>query len=296
MKTSLTDEQLADPAIAEADRILNTCQHFGFCTAGCPTYVLLHDENDGPRGRIDLIKEMLESQRAPTPRTVAHIDRCLSCMSCMTTCAVKVDYMHLVDTARAHIEDNYRRPPGQRIARALLGRVLPRPALFRMALGLGRLVRPLLGGAAALPAQRIAPDSRTTPGRPAPIPLPACGERKWRVALLAGCVQPVLSPHINDATIRLLTRLGCEVVVPASAACCGSLNLHMGNRKQAREFAKANVRAWIAEIDGEGLTPSWSMHRAAAQPSRTTSICCRTATTPSRPRAYPRWRSISPNG
>ena len=142
MKTSLTDEQLADPAIAEADRILNTCQHFGFCTAGCPTYVLLHDENDGPRGRIDLIKEMLESQRAPTPRTVAHIDRCLSCMSCMTTCAVKVDYMHLVDTARAHIEDNYRRPPGQRIARALLGRVLPRPALFRMALGLGRLVRP----------------------------------------------------------------------------------------------------------------------------------------------------------
>ena len=111
MKTSLTDEQLADPAIAEADRILNTCQHFGFCTAGCPTYVLLHDENDGPRGRIDLIKEMLESQRAPTPRTVAHIDRCLSCMSCMTTCAVKVDYMHLVDTARAHIEDNYRRPP-----------------------------------------------------------------------------------------------------------------------------------------------------------------------------------------
>ena len=142
MKTSLTDEQLADPAIAEADRILNTCQHFGFCTAGCPTYVLLHDENDGPRGRIDLIKEMLESQRAPTPRTVAHIDRCLSCMSCMTTCAVKVDYMHLVDTARAHIEENYRRPPGQRIVRGLLGLVLPRPALFRMALALGRLARP----------------------------------------------------------------------------------------------------------------------------------------------------------
>ena len=142
MKTSLTDEQLADPAIAEADRILNTCQHFGFCTAGCPTYALLHDENDGPRGRIDLIKEMLESQRAPTPRTVAHIDRCLSCMSCMTTCAVKVDYMHLVDTARAHIEENYRRPPGQRIVRGLLGLVLPRPALFRMALALGRLARP----------------------------------------------------------------------------------------------------------------------------------------------------------
>lgn len=253
MKTSLTDEQLADPAIAEADRILNTCQHFGFCTAGCPTYVLLHDENDGPRGRIDLIKEMLESQRAPTPRTVAHIDRCLSCMSCMTTCAVKVDYMHLVDTARAHIEENYRRPPGQRIVRGLLGLVLPRPALFRMALALGRLARPF---SAALPsslrsALRLIPERRRAGLRQ--YRYPALGERKWRVALLAGCVQPVLSPHINDATIRLLTRLGCEVVVPASAACCGSLNLHMGNRKQAREFAKANVRAWIAEIDGEGL-------------------------------------------
>ena len=224
---------------------------------------------------------MLESQRAPTPRTVAHIDRCLSCMSCMTTCAVKVDYMHLVDTARAHIEDNYRRPPGQRIARALLGRVLPRPALFRMALGLGRRSG-LLGGAAALPAQRIAPDSRTTPGRPAPIPLPACGERKWRVALLAGCVQPVLSPHINDATIRLLTRLGCEVVVPASAACCGSLNLHMGNRKQAENSPRPTCGPGSRKSTARAWTPSWSMHRAAAQPSRTTSICCRTATTPSR--------------
>ena len=125
---------------------------------------------------------------------------------------------------------------------------------------------------------------------------PALGERKWRVALLAGCVQPVLSPHINDATIRLLTRLGCEVVVPASAACCGSLNLHMGNRKQAREFAKANVRAWIAEIDGEGLDAILVNASGCGTTVRTTPICCRTATTPSRPRAYPRWRSTSPNG
>ena len=125
----------------------------------------------------------------------------------------------------------------------------------------------LLGGAAALPAQRIAPDSRTTPGRPAPIPLPACGERKWRVALLAGCVQPVLSPHINDATIRLLTRLGCEVVVPASAACCGSLNLHMGNRKQARNSPRPTCGPGSRKSTARAWTPSWSMHRAAAQPS-----------------------------
>ena len=186
MKTSLTDEQLADPAIAEADRILNTCQHFGFCTAGCPTYVLLHDENDGPRGRIDLIKEMLESQRAPTPRTVAHIDRCLSCMSCMTTCAVKVDYMHLVDTARAHIEDNYRRPPGQRIARALLGRVC-RARPVPDGASLGRLVRPF---SAALPpflrsALRLIPERRQAGLRQYRYPPAANGSGAspcWRVA------------------------------------------------------------------------------------------------------------------
>lgn len=139
MKTSFSIVQLANPAIAEAEPILSSCQHFGFCTSGCPTYILLHDENDGPRGRIDLIKEMLESDEPPSAKTVAHIDRCLSCMSCMTTCAVKVDYMHLVDIGRAHIEQHYRRPLGQRLIRNLLAYILPRPRLFKPALALGRI-------------------------------------------------------------------------------------------------------------------------------------------------------------
>jgi glycolate oxidase iron-sulfur subunit len=257
MKTNFSELQLADPLVAEADQILKTCQHFGFCTSGCPTYVLLHDENDGPRGRIDLIKEMLESDSAPSPKTVEHIDRCLSCMSCMTTCAVKVDYMHLVDTARVHIEKHYRRPFRQRAMRSLLGYVLPRPALFGLALRAGRAVRVferLLPGSLRHMTRLI---PKTVDQGDVVVPkrtvYPAEGKRKWRVALLAGCVQPVMSPHINAATIRLLTRLGCDVVIPKLAGCCGSLDLHMGKSDPARAFARANIMAWIEELDGEGL-------------------------------------------
>ena len=257
MKTNFTETQLADPQIAEADQILKSCQHFGFCTSGCPTYVLLHDENDGPRGRIDLIKEMLESNDAPSPTTVEHIDRCLSCMSCMTTCAVKVDYMHLVDTAREHIETRYRRPLGQRIVRNALGYVLPRPGLFRAALTLGRAAarfeaivpKPLRPMLRLLPAAATRPPYRGTGTEV----YPAVGARRWRVALLAGCVQPEMSPHINAATIRLLTRFGCEVVIPRAAGCCGSLNLHMGKTDAARAYAGANVEAWAAQLDADGL-------------------------------------------
>lgn len=255
MKTSFTEEKLANPQIAEADNILKSCQHFGFCTSGCPTYVLLHDENDGPRGRIDLIKDMLESDAAPARKTVEHIDRCLSCMSCMTTCAVKVDYMHLVDTARSHIEMHYRRPLPQRLVRNALAYVLPRPTLFRMALAAGRM---------ATPFQRWLPGRlrHMIPLIPKPVSgtrlaeqtiYPAEGRRKWRVALLAGCVQPVISPHINEATIRLLTRFGCEVVIPKAAGCCGSLDLHMGKTDAARSFARSNVDAWVKELESEGL-------------------------------------------
>jgi len=257
MKTKFAETQLADPQIAEADQILKSCQHFGFCTSGCPTYVLLHDENDGPRGRIDLIKEMLESNDAPSPTTVEHIDRCLSCMSCMTTCAVKVDYMHLVDTAREHIETRYRRPLGQRIVRNALGYVLPRPGLFRAALTLGRAAarfeaivpKPLRPMLRLLPAAATRPPYRGTGTEV----YPAVGARRWRVALLAGCVQPEMSPHINAATIRLLTRFGCEVVIPRAAGCCGSLNLHMGKTDAARTYAGANVEAWAAQLDADGL-------------------------------------------
>ncbi|EJL82766.1 Fe-S oxidoreductase [Polaromonas sp. CF318] len=254
MQTNFSPDQLADVHIAEADKILKSCQHYGFCTSGCPTYVLLHDENDSPRGRIDLIKEMLESGPAPRAQTVAHLDRCLSCMSCMTTCAVQVDYMHLIDTARVHIEKTYSRPLPDRLLRELLAFVLPRPRLFAAMLALGRLgrpLKPLLPAGLRRLVDFIPPPAAAR--RPALTIYPAAGPRRWRVALLAGCVQPVIAPHINDATLRLLTRFGCEVVVPESAGCCGSLNLHMGKAEAARASARRNVLAWLAEMQGEGL-------------------------------------------
>lgn len=254
MKTNFTDAQLANPRIAEANAILKSCQHFGFCTSGCPTYVLLHDENDSPRGRIDLIREMLESDGPPSAKTVGHLDRCLSCMSCMTTCAVNVDYMHLVDTAREHIEEHYSRPWGERFTRELLAYVLPRPPLFRTALRMGRFAARF----ESLVPQRLRPTLRLLPGaapqkRPEAEVFAAQGTRRWRVALLAGCVQPEMSPQINAATIRVLTRLGCEVLVPKAAGCCGSLNLHMGKAQAARAYAKANVKAWSDLLEQGGL-------------------------------------------
>jgi glycolate oxidase iron-sulfur subunit len=257
MKTHFTKTQLAEPQIAEAADILQSCQHFGFCTSGCPTYVLLHDENDGPRGRIDLIKEMLESSKPPAPKTVMHLDRCMSCMSCMTTCAVKVDYMHLIDVGRAHIERTYRRPMAEKLLRDALGFVLPRRILFRHSLALGRFaarfnrwmpsaVRPLL--------ELLPPPKSDDPADAVRQRIyPAEGPRRWRVALLEGCVQPEIAPHINAATIRMLTRFGCEVVMPEAAGCCGSLNLHMGKQEAARSFARSNIAAWLKELDEGGL-------------------------------------------
>lgn len=256
MQTHFSPAQLADIHIAEADKILKSCQHYGFCTSGCPTYVLLHDENDSPRGRIDLIKEMLESDAPPKRETVAHLDGCLSCMSCMTTCAVQVDYMHLVDTARVHIEEHYTRPLPERLLRSMLAWAMPRPAVFAPLMALGRIGKPLKR---LMPATMgnmmdfIPPKAEAARYKPGLTVYPANGTRRWRVALLAGCVQPVIAPHINDATISLLTRFGCEVVIPASAGCCGSLNLHMGIADAAQASARRNIKAWLAEMNGDGL-------------------------------------------
>jgi glycolate oxidase iron-sulfur subunit len=213
MQTNFTAAQLRDPRIAEADAILRTCVHYGFCTNTCPTYVLTRDENESPRGRIDLIRVMLEKGGAPDAKTVAHLDSCLSCLSCMTTCAVKVDYVHLIDRARAHIERHFRRPLLERVVRALLAHTLPYPSRFRAAMMLGRLARPLRP---LLPQQlrtmldmippRVAPDVL------APQVFRAEGAVRKRVALLAGCAQQALNGDINAATIRLLLRHGCEVV------------------------------------------------------------------------------------
>jgi glycolate oxidase iron-sulfur subunit len=259
MQTSFTLAQLADPDIAEADKILRACVHCGFCTATCPTYVLLGDELDSPRGRIYLIKEMLEHDRPATAEVVKHIDRCLSCLACMTTCPSGVHYMHLVDHARVHIEATYRRPLPDRLMRALLAKVLPYPARFRAALragALGRVFAPLFAalGLKSLAAMlRLVPARLPSRGAQGPRVFPPQGVRKARVVLLQGCAQQVLRPSINDAAIRLLTRLGVEVVLVQDEGCCGSLVHHMGRDEQALAQARANIAAWTREADGAGL-------------------------------------------
>jgi glycolate oxidase iron-sulfur subunit len=262
MQTSFSPDQLRDPDTRESNRVLRTCVHCGFCTATCPTFLLLGDELDSPRGRIYLIKDMLEGGKPATEEVVRHVDRCLSCLSCMTTCPSGVNYMHLVDHARHYIEQTYRRPPAERALRSLLGWLLPRPGLFRWALRGARLARPLgaLVPGTAMTAQRLRAMLRLAPGAlpPAdPLQRPqvhaAQGERRGRVALLTGCAQQVLAPSINAATIRLLTRMGLEVVVTAEQGCCGALNHHLGHHDAALALARANVRAWDAERRGAGL-------------------------------------------
>ena len=256
MQTCFTDAQLADPETASSNGILRTCVHCGFCTATCPTYLLLGDELDSPRGRIYLMKEMLEEGGTPPASTVKHIDRCLSCLSCMTTCPSGVNYMHLVDHARAHIEDNYRRPLSERLLRSLLATVLSRPRLFRTAATLGRLARPMapllpgrLKGLAKMAPAALPPRGKVT----GPGLFPAQAPRSLRVALLSGCVQPTLRPSIDDAAVRLLNRHGVDVVVAQGAGCCGALAHHMGKSAAAKDLAKANIAAWEREIAGDGL-------------------------------------------
>src|SRR5271154_6729830 len=225
MQTNFTNAQLADPDTSASEKILRACVHCGFCTATCPTYVLLGDELDGPRGRIYLIKDMLENDRPATPEVVKHIDRCLSCLSCMTTCPSGVNYMHLVDHGRRHIEKHYRRPYAERLLRRLLGRVLTRPALLRAALHGARLARPFAGAMPKRLRPLLALAPRVIPAASAmdrPQIFPAEGERRMRVALLPGCAQQVLAPEINEATIRLLTRHGCEVIAAPGSGCCGA--------------------------------------------------------------------------
>ena len=254
LRTDFSAEQLGDPEIAVAEGILKTCVHYGFCTAVCPTYVLTRDENEAPRGRIDLIRAMLEKGGRPDPKTVGHIDSCLSCNSCMTTCAVDVDYLHLSDIARAHIEANYRRPLGDRLLRATIARTIPEPARFARMTRLARLARPIR---ALLPRRLrnlvdLAPGS-LPPARDLTGVHPAEGVRRCRVALLQGCVQQALAPEINAATIRLLTRHGFEVSVLAGAGCCGAFTLHMGKTEMATAAAARVVDAWDAEREAGGL-------------------------------------------
>lgn len=272
MQTNFTLTQLADPPTARSEQILRKCVHCGFCTATCPTFVLLGDERDSPRGRIYLIKAMLEGDRAPTEPEVRHVDRCLSCLSCMTTCPSGVNYMHLVDHGRHHIERTYRRALPDRLMRRVLGLLMPRPKLLRWALVLGWLAKPL---AAMLPSGSRDPGGATFLRRlkamieaipaavsgPSPVDRPqtfaAIGQKTRRVALMPGCGQQVLAPEVNEATVRLLTRHGVEVVNVAGSGCCGSSVQHIGDTEQALALAKRNIDAWLAaDVDAVVINAS----------------------------------------
>lgn len=255
MQTHFTPEQLADPLVARSNKILRTCVHCGFCTATCPTYQVLGDELDSPRGRIYLIKDMLEKGRPADERTVRHIDRCLGCLSCMTTCPSGVHYAHLLEHARAHIEATYRRPWRERALRRVLKLVLPHPGRFRLALLGARIARPFarlmpdrrLRAMIAMAPKQIPPVSRNDDGQT----FPAIGPRRARVVLMIGCAQRALNTDINDATIRLLRRAGCDVVIPQAFGCCGALTLHMGDEADGKARARDSInRLLAAEAEG----------------------------------------------
>ena len=252
MQTNFQPKALENPRTAEAESILRRCVHCGLCTATCSTYVMLGDERDSPRGRIYLMKDMFERGVPATPEVQHHVDRCLSCLSCMTTCPSGVDYMHLVDLARAHIEDTGHRSLPERAIRWVLARLIPYPDRFRRAIALAPLGRPFaplfkrVGLPQVAAMLELAPRGAIrSPRFEGPGTATATEERRKRVILLAGCAQQVLRPDINDATIRLLARRGVDVEVVAGAGCCGALVHHMGKEAMAVTQAKANVDAWV---------------------------------------------------
>ena len=240
--------------VQAAQARIRQCVHCGFCTATCPTYLLTGDELDSPRGRIWLMKDMLaKPDLPPSPRAVHHIDRCLSCLSCTTTCPSGVDYMHLVDAARAHIAARHRRPLLEHLLRALLPALLTRRTLFRWMLRAGRLVRPLVARLSLPWPKSVVAMLAMVPDR---VPAPGLAERRLppapvtgphgRVILHLGCVQPVLRPAIDDAALRLLARHGIEVLITRQSACCGALDHHLGRESAAAAHARANIAAWEA--------------------------------------------------
>jgi glycolate oxidase iron-sulfur subunit len=256
MRTNFSLEQLGHPALAAAERELRACVHCGMCTAACPTYTLLGDELDGPRGRIQLIQGMLENGAAPGAKVVTHIDRCLSCLACVSACPSGVSYARLIDEARAHVERSYRRPWSDRLLRFALGFVLPRRGSFRLATKLGRfaaqfaslLPKPMhtaVAVAAKLP--------RTPRRREFAKSYGARQPAKLLIALHAGCVQEVLTPAITAAAIRLLTRLGADVTLVEGDGCCGALNHHLGQGAAFERHAKALARDVEAASTGGNL-------------------------------------------
>ncbi len=246
MQTNFTKKQLQNPEVKNTEGILRKCVHCGMCNATCPTFQVLGDELDGPRGRIYLIKDMIENNKAPTEKVVKHIDRCLSCYACMTTCPSGVNYMHIIDHGRNHIERNYKRPWFDRNLRNILSYILPRANVFLTMGLLVKLIKPLTF---LLPAKlkdmvSLMPTSFPKPQHKVKKVYSPEGKVYARVILLTGCVQKVISPQINDSTINILNRHGVEVHVAQELSCCGSLNHHLGKEKLAHKSFVQNINAW----------------------------------------------------
>ncbi|HSR54902.1 MAG TPA: 4Fe-4S dicluster domain-containing protein, partial [Alphaproteobacteria bacterium] len=262
MRTGFTERQMADPRIRAADDILRKCVHCGFCAPACPTYRLTGDELDGPRGRIWLIRDLLESgtsDAAPPadPGVTDHLDRCLGCLACMPACPSGVDYHGLIGIARGVVEERAFRGPLDRLYRALLGRVLPNPHAFGLLFRTARLLAPMAGllrgrAAAGLALARAARPVASRPRQARDDAAPKA-PRRGRVALVPGCAQSVMAPGINAALARILARAGYEPVMLKGARCCGALNEHLGQAAAARKHAKAVITAILAEADGPGL-------------------------------------------
>jgi len=255
MQTNFTKKQLQDSNISSADGILRKCVHCGFCNATCPTYQIVGDELDGPRGRIYLIKDMLENDKPANEKIAKHIDRCLSCYACMTTCPSGVNYMHLVDHARNHIEKTFVRPFFDRFIRNLLSKILPSPTLFRMAGYSARLFYPFrfLFPKKIKNMMKYMPNSFPVSRQENTEIYSPVGKTYARVALLTGCVQRVISPQINDATIDILNRHGVEVIVPKKVDCCGSLNHHLGKEELAHKSFINNINSWFKWYEEKNL-------------------------------------------
>jgi glycolate oxidase iron-sulfur subunit len=237
LKTSLAEAIRSTPEGMEADRILRACVHCGFCTATCPTYQLLGDELDGPRGRIYLIKEVLEGNRV-TRKTQVHLDRCLTCRACETTCPSGVQYGHLADIGRNIIDQHVRRPVSESLSRLLLRKIIPRPGLFTPLLRLGQTIKPLLPGALG----------RKVPARQRRTEWPAARHPR-RMLVLEGCVQPSIAPNINAATARVLDRIGISLLAVPAAGCCGAVTFHLNRQDEARQQMRRNIDAWWPHVE-----------------------------------------------
>ena len=257
METHFSKEQLKDKDNKSSEKIFRKCVHCGFCNATCPTYQLLGDELDGPRGRIYLIKDMLENNKPANEKIVKHIDRCLSCYSCMTTCPSGVNYMHLIDHGRSHIEKTYKRPFGDRFIRDFLSKTLSKSFNFRVIAILTQFIKPFRFFFPKKIREMISlmPSKfpRKTLSKKEIYSVKNKKKPVARVALLTGCVQKVISPQINEATIRLLNRHDIEVVVPKGIDCCGSLNHHLGKSDLANQTFRKNISIWYNEYLKNGL-------------------------------------------